>query len=93
MYYGNKPNASFFLFYGFVVENNDNDDITLTLGLDETDPLRPLKEKLLGPTSVRQRLRVARTTDDAKFPRLISYLRFAVFRGKEAEASPGANLT
>ena len=84
MYYGNKANSSFFLFYGFVIENNENDDVTLTVGLDPNDPLKEAKEKLLGPACNTQKIKVGRTTDDAKFPKIMSYLRFVAFTGTES---------
>ena len=75
------------MFYGFVIENNDNDDITLTVSLDPNDPMKEIKEKLLGPTCGVQRVRVARNTDDQKFPKAMSYLRFIVYSGTEQEVT------
>ncbi len=66
-----------------MVEGNENDDVTLAFGLESSDPLSERKMKLMGPACYAQRLRVPRTTDDVKFPRLMSYLRFVVYSGTE----------
>ena len=68
-----------------MVENNENDDITLVPGINPADPLRSDKEKLLGPSCLSQRMRVGKNTDDTKFQKFMSYLRFVTFSGSSEE--------
>lgn len=85
VFYGNKPNTSFLLFYGFVVENNENDEIQLTITLEPKDLLKRHKEALLKKESVVKKFKLTATTEDAKFHTFIKYARFAVYEGpKEA---------
>jgi len=64
-----------------VVPENENDDITLWPGLSPTDPIREEKIKLLGNGCISQRMRVCRMTEDQKFLKFISYLRFVTYKG------------
>ena len=79
VYYGNKPNHSFFQFYGFVVENNENDEVCIKTSGIPTDRLLEFKESML----VRKYLkfRVSKDTGDIKFSQLMSYLRYLTFEG------------
>lgn len=79
VYYGNKPNSSFFLFYGFVVEDNVNDDVTLVSPKGFDFPLSQLKRELVGTRFKESCFRVSRNPDDSKFQKFLSYLRFLVF--------------
>jgi hypothetical protein len=81
VYYGNKPNTNFFQFYGFVIENNENDEVQFALGLDSKDPLKSAKESLLESESCFRKVLVSATTEDAKFARLISNLRYVTYEG------------
>ena len=80
VYYGNKPNSSFFIFYGFVIENNKNDDAILKCTKYLEDPLRELKIKLMGINYDTHIFKVPRNPDEPKFQKFISYLRFLVFK-------------
>ena len=85
MYYGNKPNTNFFQFYGFVIENNDYDEIVLHAGFASSDPLAPTKEDLLDNKSNPKKMKLTETTDDRKFSKAMSYLRYVTFCGSEEE--------
>eukprot|EP00826_Nyctotherus_ovalis_P044151 TRINITY_DN4751_c0_g2_i1.p3 TRINITY_DN4751_c0_g2~~TRINITY_DN4751_c0_g2_i1.p3 ORF type:complete len:192 (-),score=62.82 TRINITY_DN4751_c0_g2_i1:345-920(-) len=79
VYYGNKSNSSFFLFYGFVVEDNANDDVTLARPKTPDFPLSELKRELLSNRFKESCFRVSRNPDDCKFQKFLSYLRFLAF--------------
>ena len=81
VYYGNKPNSSFFQFYGFVVENNDNDDVCFELSIDSEDPLMVQKMALTNRKYSDRRFKVNNKTDHEKFKQMMSYIRYIVFKG------------
>jgi len=83
VYYGNKPNSNFLQFYGFVLEDNENDEICLNLSLDSKDSLRTYKEKLVAEFSNLKKFKLTETTENDKFSKMISYLRYVVFFGSE----------
>ncbi len=81
VYYGNKPNSNFLQFYGFVIENNDNDEVTLDVSIDPKDPLKELKADMLEKESGPKKFKLNEKTEDDKFAHLMSYLRFIGFEG------------
>jgi hypothetical protein len=83
VYYGNKPNHSFFLFYGFVVENNENDEVFIKTSAIPTDRLLVSKESMLVRRCLK--FRVSGDTGDIKFGQLMSYLRYLAFEGTPDE--------
>jgi len=83
VYYGNKPNSSFLLFYGFVVEDNVNDDVTLNCSRVGGDALKELKQELVGRKYLECNFRVSRNPDDYKFQKFLSYLRLVTFNESE----------
>ncbi len=85
VYYGNKPNASFLQFYGFVIENNEHDQVTFVLDLDPQDPLETFKRELLPIVKYPQEIKVTQATEDPQFARLMGLLRLVVYEGSEEE--------
>lgn len=45
--YGRKCNSRFLLNYGFVVEDNDANEVQIAVQIDLTDPLLNLKQDLI----------------------------------------------
>ena len=82
VFYGNKPNTKFFLFYGFVVENNPNDKMTLMLKLHSKDPLKAMKAKFVEYETTPRKLHVEIDTEGNRFTKLISYLRYVEYEEK-----------
>ena len=82
VYYGNKPNSNFFQFYGFVIENNDNDEVTLEIALDPKDALKDMKVEMLDREAGPKKFKLNEKTEDEKFIHLMSYLRFVCFEGQ-----------
>lgn len=81
VYYGSKPNWSFFQFYGFVLEDNENDEVILEVEFLDSDPLKALKEELLDKKQQPKRIKIKETTSINKFSKAISYMRYMVFDG------------
>jgi len=81
VYYGNKPNSNFFQFYGFVIENNENDEVILEISPLSDDPLISLKTEMLDGDIKSRKFKVNEKTEDEKFLNLISYLRFINYTG------------
>lgn len=78
--YGKKCNSRFFLNYGFIVENNDANEVPIKLQLDMSDPLYDVKVKILGSPSVKT-IRVSEDLTEKNMRDFFSYLRFLEFRG------------
>jgi histone-lysine N-methyltransferase SETD3 len=45
--YGRKCNSRFLLNYGFIVEENDANEVAVTISVDRNDPLMTLKEEMM----------------------------------------------
>ena len=78
--YGNRSNSVLFLYYGFVIENNENDDVMLGFTKYRKNPLNDLKIELFGPKYSNHMYSVSRYPDDSKFQNFISYLRFLTYK-------------
>ncbi|MFY0566891.1 SET domain-containing histone-lysine N-methyltransferase [Archangium lansingense] len=77
--YGAKSNDLLLLHFGFVVENNEQDEVFLSLGLPEGTALASGKQKLLGLSSptARQPFKVPLQYEHAATQRMFSFLRVA----------------
>ena len=95
--YGKKCNSRFFLNYGFIVENNDGNEVPIKVALRGHDPLLALKKQLLadgattappasaGPDA--QPFRKFRVSEDmrARTTReCLSFLRYTLYEEKVA---------
>ncbi len=78
--YGKKCNSRFFLNYGFIVENNDANEVPLKIKFDENDDLYSVKLKLVGFVDPKP-IRVCEDLGERNMQHFFSYLRFAEFRG------------
>lgn len=81
VYYGNKPNSNFFQFYGFVIEDNENDEVILKFSINPDDKLRTEKMEILKKSSSEIKFKTTIKIEDKKFDELMSYLRFINFEG------------
>ena len=82
VYYGNKPNSNFFQFYGFVVDNNENDEVYFKVAIN---PKEKAKLEAVKRDSAERKFKVIAKTKGTQFEQLISYLRFVVFDGPNEE--------
>lgn len=78
--YGKKCNSRFFLNYGFIVENNDANEVPLKIELDPLDPLYDAKMKIVGYNSSKK-IRVSEDLTEKNMQHFFSFARFAVFAG------------
>ena len=78
--YGKKCNSRFFLNYGFIVENNDANEVPLTIEIDENDPLYDAKMKIVGYNESKK-IRVSEDLTEKNMFHFFSFLRFAEFAG------------
>jgi hypothetical protein len=81
--YGSKPNTNFFQFYGFVIPNNENDEVQFPIKVEESDKLKDAKEELISKDNYPKKMKLSGTTEDNKFILLMSYLRFLAYEGSE----------
>ena len=79
VYYGNKSNSNFLLFYGFIIEDNENDDIYLTFSINPKDPLGESKMIMLNKKSSEEVFRLTMKIETKQFQQMMSYLRFITF--------------
>ena len=84
VYYGNKTNASFFQFYGFTVDHNDNDEIYLEASLNLSDDLYKEKSEMID-NKITQSFKLSARTIYNRFDQLMSFLRFLTFKGNSEE--------
>jgi protein-histidine N-methyltransferase len=77
--YGAKSNDLLLLHFGFVADNNEQDEVFLSLGLPEGTALASGKQKLLGLSSptARQPFKVPLQYEHASTQRMFSFLRVA----------------
>jgi len=78
--YGKKCNSRFFLNYGFIVENNDANEVPIKIKLDSSDELYTAKMKLVGHLETKT-IRVSEDLSEKNMTHFFSYLRFAEFKG------------
>ena len=78
--YGKKCNSRFFLNYGFIVENNDANEVPIVVALDPGDPLLEVKRKILGVIDSKK-IRVSEDLNEKNMHNFFSFLRFSLFRG------------
>jgi len=78
--YGKKCNSRFLINYGFIVENNDGNEVPIKITLDESDPLYNVKLKLLGG-STSKTIRVCDDLSERNMMHFFSFLRFVQYEG------------
>jgi histone-lysine N-methyltransferase SETD3 len=80
--YGRRCNGSFFVNYGFVLDENDRNEAALELSVPAGDPLFEMKRAALEPWGVTRTFRVP--ADHLKAaPKMFSFLRFALANAGE----------
>ena len=62
--YGRKCNSRFLLNYGFIVEDNDANEVAVTIPIIRSDPLMSLKEEMMQDSF--PETRVFRILDDTE---------------------------
>ncbi|CAD8063827.1 unnamed protein product [Paramecium primaurelia] len=79
--YGRKCNSRFLLNYGFVVDDNDANEVIVTVIADLNDPLLQLKEEYIEEQlQWPKTFRLMMDTDEPTIMEFMSYIRFLVIR-------------
>eukprot|EP00826_Nyctotherus_ovalis_P056957 TRINITY_DN7776_c0_g1_i5.p1 TRINITY_DN7776_c0_g1~~TRINITY_DN7776_c0_g1_i5.p1 ORF type:complete len:558 (+),score=117.68 TRINITY_DN7776_c0_g1_i5:94-1767(+) len=78
--YGRKCNSRYFLNYGFVLENNDRNEVPIKLDLNKDDPLYSTKMKLMD-NKPRKLIRVPVELNTQNLDDFFAYLRLIEYEG------------
>lgn len=82
--YGHKANRAFFLFYGFVIDGNENDFAYLNVSLNSDDRMKYFKDELLDVNAFPRKCRLGCAVHNRNFRNTMSFLRFVEYEGDEA---------
>lgn len=85
--YGRKCNSRFLLNYGFVVEDNDANEVQIAVQIDLTDPLLNLKQDLIRDCLQGTKLfKIGVETEESNVMEFMSYCRFlSITKAEELE--------
>ncbi|CAD8175344.1 unnamed protein product [Paramecium octaurelia] len=79
--YGRKCNSRFLLNYGFVVDDNDANEVNVTVAAEFNDPLIQLKEEATEEQLKQPKtFRLIMDTDETTVMEFMSYIRFLVIK-------------
>lgn len=81
--YGKKCNSRFFLNYGFIVLNNDGNEVALKVPYDDADPLKQAKEQLIGETLGTKTFRIMIAYSETIVQEFLGHLRFIELRDQQ----------
>lgn len=76
--YGRKCNSRFFVNYGFALDDNEDNEAVVRLGLPETDPHYAMKIRFLGGREVnaKREFQIPESYREKKTKEMFSFLRF-----------------
>jgi histone-lysine N-methyltransferase SETD3 len=76
--YGRKCNSRFFVNYGFTLEDNEDNEATIRVGLPSSDPHYSMKLRMLGGRehSAKREFQIPATFGHKKVKELLSFMRF-----------------
>lgn len=77
--YGKKCNSRFFLNYGFIVENNDANEVPIRVFYPESDDKKTMKQEMINDMSDFKKFRVTDNFNDNIMHEFMSWLRFVEF--------------
>jgi histone-lysine N-methyltransferase SETD3 len=77
--YGKKCNSRFFLNYGFIVENNDGNEVPIKIYYPETDDHKSMKKEMINDNSEFKKFRVSSNFNDNIMHEFLSWLRFVEY--------------
>jgi histone-lysine N-methyltransferase SETD3 len=76
--YGRKCNSRFLLNYGFIVENNDANEVALKVVFREQDPFLKIKEKMIRQKYIGKIFRVLANLDECNTKEFLGFIRFVL---------------
>jgi histone-lysine N-methyltransferase SETD3 len=76
--YGRKCNSRFFVNYGFSLDDNEDNEVMIKVGLPSNDPHFPMKLRMLGGRehSARREFQIPASYGHKKVKELFSFMRF-----------------
>jgi len=77
--YGKKCNSRFFLNYGFIVWNNDANEVPIEVYYNSTDKLLSFKKEMIKDNSEYKKFRVSENLRESTMQEFFSWLRFVEF--------------
>lgn len=77
--YGKKCNSRFFLNYGFIVENNDANEVPIRIYYPESDEKKAMKQEMTNDMSEFKKFRVTDNFNDNIMHEFMSWLRFVEY--------------
>jgi len=77
--YGKKCNSRFFLNYGFIVENNDGNEVPLKIFYPESDSKKDMKKEMINDYSEFKKFRVTDNFSDDQMNEFMSWIRFVEY--------------
>lgn len=77
--YGKKCNSRFFLNYGFIVENNDGNEVPIKIFYPESDDKKEMKKEMINDASEFKKFRVTDNFNENIMHEFMSWLRFVEF--------------
>ena len=77
--YGKKCNSRFFLNYGFIVDNNDANEIPLKIYYSANDQFKKMKQDMIADTSEFKKFRVQESLNENIMLEFFSWLRFVEY--------------
>lgn len=77
--YGKKCNSRFFLNYGFIVENNDGNEVPIKIFYPESDDKKEMKKEMINDASELKKFRVTDNFNENIMHEFMSWLRFVEF--------------
>lgn len=78
--YGRKCNSRFFMNYGFILKDNEDNEVPIKIWLDEDDPLYTTKLIIIEKDDPKT-IRVSENPNNRNIDDFFSYLRFTEFEG------------
>jgi histone-lysine N-methyltransferase SETD3 len=77
--YGKKCNSRFFLNYGFIVENNDGNEVPIKVYYPSIDEFKNMKMEMINDNSDFKKFRVTGNFNDNIMHEFLSWLRFVEY--------------
>ena len=77
--YGKKCNSRFFLNYGFIVENNDGNEVPLKIYYPESDEKKDMKKEMINDYSDFKKFRVTDNFNEGSMHEFMSWMRFVEY--------------
>ena len=82
--YGKKCNSRFFLHYGFIVLENDGNEVAVKVNYNKEDPLLTFKERFMGEKMEMKTFRIMANFEENNVLEFFGFIRFVELAEKES---------